>query len=692
MELKTKIEETVGIGPKYTKKLKKLKIETVLDLLFYFPRKYNDFSKIIPIKDIENEKEATIRGLLLNIRHQRTKSGRFLTLALVSDKTGIVQLIWFNQPYIKNLLKKGDEIIASGKIEREFSKFSIVSPVFEKIATSDLFFQKRKDKKDLTHVGRIVPMYSQTEGLTSKWLRAKIKNFLPLVKKIKDFLPPRIIKKFSLMPLKEALLQIHFPENHQKLKAAQKRLGFNELFLIQLNYLKRKFDFQKEKAHSMPFAKDAIKKFVNFLPFKLTEDQKKAILEILQDLKKTYPSNRLLEGDVGCGKTIVACVAILNAVEAGFQSAFMCPTEVLSYQHYLKIKEFFKNFSFSIALLLGSLSQKEKEKIKEELKEGKIDLVVGTHSLIQEDVKFKKLGLAIIDEQHRFGVEQRAKLKEANLANFYPHFLSMSATPIPRTLALALYGDLDFSLIQQMPPGRKIVITRLIKPEKRKETYNFVKEHLKKGRQIYVICPLIEESDKLGVKAATTEYQKLKEGPFSEFNVGMLHGKMKSKEKEKIMKDFSEGKIDILVSTPVVEVGVDIKNATIMIIEGAERFGLASLHQFRGRVGRGEEQSYCFLFCENPTNQSIKRLSALLKSQDGFELAEKDLLLRGPGEIYGLRQHGIPDLKMASLQDLELIKLTKEAARIIIEEDSTLLKYPLLRNELEKFSVSRHLE
>ena len=690
MNLNTKISEIPGIGPRYAERLKKLKIETVLDLLFYFPRKYNDFSKIVSIDSLKGGEEVSVKGTILSLENKKTKTGRKITLALVSDTTGIIQVVWFNQPYIKTLLRKGDKVVFSGKVERDFGKLVLISPVFEKVGSQNLFLAE--EKKELIHTGRIVPVYSESEGITSKWLRTKIKEIFPLAYGLKDYLPPLILEKYHLLSLREAIVNIHFPENEQKLKAAQKRLGFDELFLIQLNYLKRKTDFQKQKAPQIPFNKNLIEDFLNSLPFVLTGDQKKALFEILQDLQKPYPANRLLEGDVGSGKTVVACGAILNVVSSGFQVAFMCPTEVLARQHFTKIKEIFKNYPFKIALLLGSLKNKEKEVIKMGLRNGEIDFVIGTHSLIQEDIRFKKLGLAIIDEQHRFGVEQRSLLRSLNIADFYPHFLSMSATPIPRTLALALYGDLDLSIIKEMPPGRKPVITRLIKPDKREKAYDFVKQKLKEGKQAFVICPLIEESDKLGVKAATKEYEKLKEGPFVDFRVGMLHGKMKAAEKEKIMQDFADGKIDILVATPVVEVGIDVPNATIMIIEAAERFGLASLHQFRGRVGRGQEQSYCLLFSENLTLQALRRLLAFIKAKDGFELAEKDLEIRGPGEIYGLKQHGIPDLKMASLQDLELIKLTKMAASDIISKDPNLKNYPLLREELEKFAVSRHLE
>lgn len=690
MDLDTKIQDIPGIGPRFTKRLEKLKIQTVLDLLFYFPRKYHDFSKIVPIGELQANQEVSVRGTILSLENKKTKSGRVVTTAVISDGSGLIQAVWFNQPYIKNVLKKGDTVMFSGKVENDFQRLILVSPVFEKIETHNLFISE--EKKELIHTGRIVPVYSESGGITSKWLRSKIKQILPLAYRIKDFMPDFILKKYNLISLGEAIVNIHFPENHQKLIAAKKRLGFDELFLIQLNYLKRKAEFQKQQAPRIPFNKTIIDQFLKSLPFSLTADQKKALLEIISDLEKPYPANRLLEGDVGSGKTIVACGAILNVIMGGFQAALMCPTEVLARQHFNKIKEFFKNYPFKMELLLGSLKNKEKERIKRGLASGEINFVIGTHSLIQEDIRFKNLGLAIIDEQHRFGVEQRARLRQLNTANFYPHFLSMSATPIPRTLALALYGDLDLSIIKQMPPGRKPVITRLIKPDKREEAYEFVRKKLREGRQAFVICPLIEESDKLGVKAATKEYEKLKEGPFADFRIGILHGKMKSSEKDKIMQEFADGKIDILVATPVVEVGIDVPNATIMIIEGAERFGLASLHQFRGRVGRGEEQSYCLLFSENLSSQAARRLAAFIKSKDGFELAEKDLEIRGPGEIYGIKQHGLPDLKMASLKDVELIKLTKSAAFDIIKRDPELKNYPLLKEELEKFVIMRHLE
>ncbi len=546
-------------------------------------------------------------------------------------------------------------------------------------------------KQELIHTGRIVPIYSESKGLTSKWLRGKIKEVLNLISEIPDFLPLEIKEEYNLMDLDTAVREIHFPQNQEMLQKSKIRLSFDELFLIQLNYLKQKIDWQTNQSPIVEFQEGVVKKFVQSLPFQLTFDQKRCAWEILKDLKQPHPMNRLLEGDVGSGKTIVACIAILNVVKAGYSAVLICPTEVLAKQHFERIKKLLKPLGVRVELLVGSTKKSLKEKIHQAISSGEIDLVVGTHSLIQEKISFKNLALAVIDEQHRFGVEQRAAIRRKNQTHLAPHVLLMTATPIPRTLALALYGDLDLSLIREMPPGRQKIITRFVRPQERSKAYDFIRKKIAAGRQCFVICPLIEESDKLGIKAATSEFEKLSKETFPEFRVGMLHGKMKASEKDKIMFKFQKGELDILVSTPVVEVGIDVPNATVMLIEDAERFGLAQLHQFRGRVGRGQHQSYCFLFTESSARTVYARLKAILEAKDGFELAEKDLEIRGPGEIYGLRQHGFPDLKMASLKDLNLIQKAKQAAEKFLSAYN-LEDFPQLKQELNRFGVERHLE
>jgi ATP-dependent DNA helicase RecG len=520
-------------------------------------------------------------------------------------------------------------------------------------------------------------------------------------------LPSEVKKQFQLIDLAQAIEQIHFPNNLSLAQKARQRLAFDELFLIQLSTLQQKQKLAQEQAPNIPFNQKLIKSFVKSLPFKLTNDQRLAAWEIFQDLAKNRPMNRLLNGDVGSGKTIVAIMAALETAQAGYQVALMAPTEVLAKQHFQTLKDFLKKSKLKIGLLTSSEVQtfvrsptpKTHKKItrpqlKKQVAQGKIDILVGTHALIQEKLSFHNLALAIIDEQHRFGVAQRAALQrkiyqiEDGLSTI-PHLLSMTATPIPRTLALTIYGDLDISLIKELPKGRQKIITKIIAPAGRQKAYHFIKKQIKQKKQVFVICPLINESEKLEVKSVTQEYEKLSQEIFPQFKIAMLHGKLKSKEKEEIMKNFKQGKIDILVSTSVIEVGIDIPNATVMMIEGADRFGLAQLHQFRGRIGRGTDQSYCFLFTDSTAKKTHQRLKAILAAKDGFELAEKDLKIRGPGDFTGIRQWGLPDLAMASLEDLDLIKKARQAAQMVLKNN---LLNPTLEKKLKEFQKIIHLE
>ena len=527
------------------------------------------------------------------------------------------------------------------------------------------------------------------------------------------------------MEIGKALWQIHFPDSKALAKKAQERFSFEDLFLIQLLVLKERQKLAKQRAVPIPINIELIKEFVESLPFKLTGAQKRCAWQILKDIQKPRPMNRLLEGDVGSGKTVVATIAALNTAKAGYQVAFMAPTEILAKQHFQEIGKLLKKFKLNIGLLTGKtdrfISKKlgeqieiSRKKLLEKTEKGEIDILIGTHALIQEKVKFKNLALVILDEQHRFGVEQRAKListKKQKEMKAIPHLLSMTATPIPRTLALSIYGDLDLSLLDEMPKGRKKIITKIVSPANRQKAYSFIRKQVKKGRQVFVICPRIEPQNQeleetssrltkkkrailswAEVKAVKEEYEKLSKEIFPDLKVGMLHGKMSSKEKEKIMNDFKNKKIDILVSTSVVEVGVDVPDATVMMIEGAERFGLAQLHQFRGRVGRSKYQSFCFLFTDSPAKKTHQRLKALVESEDGFALSEKDLEIRGPGNLIGTRQWGIPDLAMSALTDIFLVEKTKKAAKEIIEQDPELKNYPLLRKKIESFRERIHLE
>lgn len=681
LSLNTSVSEIKGIGSQYQEKLSRFGIQKVKDLLFHFPRRYCDFSRIVPIAQARSGEIITVKGAIRDIANKRThKKGIVLTEAIVTDESGSMKVIWFNQPFLSTTLKKGTSVILAGKFEWQYGKLALHNPVYEKVSA------------DLKHAGRIVPVYPETEGLSSRWLRARIKPLLHLVGEVKDFLPAGVRERQRLPALSQALQEIHFPSSPSALEGAKDRLGFDELFLLQLSRLRSKVQWQKEKAPSIKYDQELGRTFVGSLKFELTQAQKKTAWEILQDLEKEVPMNRLLEGDVGSGKTVVAAFAMLMAVHRGYQAALMCPTEVLAKQHYQRIAEILGPFSVEVASLTSSTKELEKTRVVERCESGEVQIIIGTHALIQENVSFRNLGLAVIDEQHRFGVKQRQALREKNRSDTMPHFLSMSATPIPRTLALTLYGDLDISVIDEMPPGRQKVITRLVPPGKRKKAYQFVREEILKGRQAFVICPIIEETDKLGVNSATQEYEKLSRDIFPDLRIGLLHGRLKSSKKDSVMTEFNQGGLDLLVSTSVVEVGVDVPNATIMFIEGAERFGLAQLHQFRGRVGRGAHQSYCLLFTESRAEPSLKRLRALVETDDGFKLAQVDLELRGPGELYGTMQHGIPDFKVASLLDAKLIKRTREEAERLIAEYPELSGFPLLSSKLEEANANFHAE
>ncbi len=709
MHLSTPIEQVPRIGPQYQKRLKKLGVENVEQLIFYFPHRYEDFSEITPIGQAEPDKTVCLQGQIADIKNIRTFRKRMtITEAKIKDQSGEIKVVWFNQPYLISSLKKDETILLAGKVVLKNSKKYVSSPSYEKTPTSN--------QVDLTHTGRIIPVYPETEGMSSRWLRFIIKPLLEKMRpKIPETLPEKeIMEKYRLLPIQEAIWQIHFPDSLSKADQAKKRFVFEELFNLSLIILSEKIKLGREKAAALPIKLELIQKFVKSLPFQLTDDQKKAVWQILKDTEKTRPMNRLLNGDVGSGKTMVALIAALNAIsETNKQAAFMAPTEILAQQHFKTLRTFLKGYKIKIGLMTGRESRLGNKKIKrqemlDKIGQNKCQILIGTHALIEEKVKFSNLALIVIDEQHRFGIEQRARL--CRRPGQIPHLLSMSATPIPRTLALTVYGDLDLTLIKEMPRGRKKIITRIIPPGQRQSAYQFIRQQIKSGRQAFVVCPRIEPSNKnkeaengilvrqitdrrqtawLEVKAVKEEFEKLKKDIFPDLKTGMLHGKMKTSEKEKVLKDFKNKKIDLLVSTSVIEVGIDFPNATIMMIEGADKFGLAQLHQFRGRVGRGKEQAYCLLFSEFANNP---RLRAMVKTDDGFELAEKDLKLRGPGDLVGQRQWGIPDFVMASLKDSQLIEQTREAAKEILRQDPGLTKHPRLRKKIAAFQKRVHLE
>jgi len=689
MNLSTSIEEIPRVGPQYQKRLKKLGIKSVRGLLFHFPHRYEDFSNIAPISGVKLNESNCIQGKILEIENTRTwKKRMILTQAIVEDKTSAIKVVWFNQPYLINVLKEGDFVCLAGKVALGEGGIYLSSPAYEKI---NLKSEILNLKSSLTHTGRLVPVYPETEGLSSRWLRFILKPILTELKKeILEPIPEKIRIKYQLPPIQKAIWQVHFPDSRKLAKAAKERFAFEELFNLSLIVLRERQRLGKERAIAIPLNLKLVKDFLKTLPFELTESQKKSAWQILKDLEKPRPMNRLLEGDVGSGKTVVAAMAALNVAKSGYQVAFMAPTEILAKQHFKTINELLKKFNLKIGLLTG------KEKILRQAQD-EPNILIGTHALIQDQVKFRNLALVVVDEQHRFGVEQRARLCQQK--GYIPHLLSMTATPIPRTLSLTIYGDLDLSLITELPKGRKKIITKVIPPENREGAYNFIRKQVKQGKQVFVICPRIEPSEVKGknlswaeVKAVKDEYQKLSKEVFPDLKIGMLHGRMKTEEKEEIMKKFKNEKTDVLVSTSVVEVGIDVPNATLMMIEGAERFGLAQLHQFRGRVGRSKYQSFCFLFTDSPAKKTQQRLKALITSENGFELAEKDLEIRGPGDFSGSRQWGIPDIAMASLKDIFLVQNSRQAAKKILEEDPELKKYPLLQKRLEEFRSRIHLE
>ncbi|MBU1090116.1 ATP-dependent DNA helicase RecG [Patescibacteria group bacterium] len=697
MDPHTPLSEILATTPRHLKSLTEIGIRTVGDLLNYFPRTHSDFSQLCKISEVIPNETNTVVGKIQKLRVFRTPRGKTLVTAkLVSDE-GELELIWFNQTFITRILRNDDEIAISGKIQISRSgKHSLVGGSFEKISD------------EMLHAGRIIPIYrSHGKLISSKWLREKIYPLLPFAKKLPQPLPFEIVAREKLLPLGEAIRQIHFPESFEKLERARESLAFEELFFLQLGGLLRKLDWRRGAAGSgkkIPHSPELLAEFAAKIPFKFTRAQKISSAEILADLKKDLPMNRLLEGDVGSGKTVVAALAIFltakaacqtsqaacqtsqaihQTSQAACQAALLAPTEILAAQHFRNFLKILHPLGVRGELLTGSTPAKKKREISAKLKSGELDLVVGTHALLESRVEFHNLALAVIDEQHRFGVEQRILIKK----NSTPHILSLTATPIPRTLALTIFGDQDVSIIDELPPGRKPAITRIIPPKKREEAYRWIESEVQKGRQVFVVCPLVEESEVLEVKSAKKEFKRLSEEVFPNLKLGLLHGKLRPKEKDAAMAAFAAGETQILVATTVIEVGIDIPNATIMLIEAAERFGLAQLHQLRGRVGRGEAQSYCFLFSESESEEVRTRLHAMENISSGFELAKMDLKLRGPGEVFGVRQSGIPDLKVAKLTDHELIKKSRAAAEKILDNDPTLENHPQILERLERVEI-----
>ena len=682
LSLSSKISDLPRVGPANTKYLKKLGLETIQDLLFYLPYRYDDFRLRKKIADLKPDENVSVQGEIMLIQNRRSFKRRlYLTEALIADESESIKVIWFNQPFLTKNLKVGDQVSISGKTSFTQGQIAFISPQYEKI------YGGKNYGDNLIHTAGLIPNYHLTDKKKKKQLRYFIKQVLNLRNEIVDWLPKEIIRDFKLLDLKTALKKIHAPQNNNDIEIARRRLAFSELFLRQLKSQLIKKELSAQQASPLIFREKETRAFVASLPFKLTTDQRKAAWEILQDLEKEKPMSRLLEGDVGSGKTVVAALALLNTALNKQRAVLMAPTEILAKQHFASLTKLFKKQKIKLALMTGAKKSSEATQA---------DIIIGTHALIQKNVELENLALAIVDEQHRFGVRQRQKILDFNKKDkLIPHFLSMTATPIPRSLALAIYGDLDLSIIKELPSGRKKIITRLVNEKSRNQAYDFIRQKIKAGRQAFVICPLIEDSDRFEAKSAKAEHEHLQKNIFPDLKIGLLHGKMKSLDKEKAMQEFLNKKTDILVSTSVIEVGVDVPNASLIAIEGAERFGLAQLHQFRGRVGRGEHQSYCLLFPSNATTISEKtkeRLTSLEKYHDGFSLAKMDLKLRGAGELYGEMQSGFSELQIASLFDYEIIKKSNEAARALVAKDAKLKTQPLLKEKLGEWEKTIHLE
>jgi ATP-dependent DNA helicase RecG len=671
-----------GIGPKSARTLAKLGLETLGDLLWYLPRRYDDYSQLKTINRLWYGEDVTIMGTVESANLRPIRSGRMkLVEVVVGDGTGSLRITWFNQPWILEKLRPGKAVVLSGRVDQYLGHLTLNNPEWEPLERQQL------------HTNRIVPVYPLTAGVTAKWLRRVISSVVSrLAPRVADPLPQSVRQAAGLIPLGEALGQIHFPDNWDRLHEAQHRLAFDEMFILQLAVLGQKRNWARLETRPLAVEQSWFDRLIASLPYQLTGAQQQALNAIRHDMADGHPMNRLLQGDVGSGKTAVAACAIGIALNCGGQAALMAPTSILAEQHYSTLKDLLVSAGgvsqSRLRLLIGATPEGEKQQIREGLRQGEIQAVVGTHALLEDPVEFQSLSLAVIDEQHRFGVEQRAELR-AKGSN--PHLLVMSATPIPRSLALTVYGDLELSIIDEMPAGRQAIETRALRPGERGRAYTFLHAQLEQGRQAFIIYPLIEESEKVDTKAAVDEFDHLQADILPDFRLALLHGRMRAEDKENVMAGFRAGKYDVLVSTSVVEVGVDIPNASVMLIEGANHFGLSQLHQFRGRVGRGEYKSYCLLIPDNVADTDNERLKAMESTNDGFKLAELDLEQRGPGDFLGTRQSGFAELRTANLTDIKLIEKARRLAKQVFEQDPE-LKTPdhaLLAQVVAAFSRTR---
>ena len=668
MNLQQKVSDAGGIYKKYSNRLEKLGIIKFEDFLYHIPFRYEDYSLISKIKDLQVGETVTIQGKVLEIKNIFTRGYKKIQKAVISDDSAEIEIVWFNQPYLAKMISPGDEISLSGKVSLNLNKLGLTSPEFEILGEGAPI-----------HTARLVPVYPETRGISSKWIRRQVDKLLSEnLEELPEFLPSKTLKKNNLIELRKAIFDVHFPNIIGEASKAHERLSFDELLLLQAQALRRKREWEKNtKGPGMKPFENELGKLEKSLSFKLTGAQKKAVSEISSDLTSETPMNRLLEGDVGSGKTVVGALASYLTFLNDYQTAFIAPTEILATQHFKTLSDILLPFKVKVELVTGTNKLKTKD----------FDVLVGTHAMLSEKVEFQNLGLAIIDEQQHFGVEQRAVLRKKGQS---PHLLTMTATPIPRTVALTLYGDLSLTIIDEMPRDRKRVKTWVVPEIKRKGAYAWIEKEIKENKsQVFIICPFIEESESMTtVKAAKKEFEYLQNQVFKNLKLSLLHGKQKTKDRDQILQEFKEGKVDILVATPIVEVGIDIPNATVMVIEAADRFGLSQLHQLRGRVGRGEKQSYCLLFTESTSPKTMQRLKALETTYVGAKLAELDLQIRGAGEIYGTAQHGVSMLKIASFSDFGLIEKTKKEAESLIDEIDEYPKFKKKVEEIDKAEVS----
>lgn len=680
-----------GISTALAGKFGKMGVKTVRDLLYFFPHRHLDYSRLKSISQLTAGEEQTIIASVWQAQETRP-GGRRSTEAIVGDETGNIRVVWFNQPYLAKKLATNSRIILSGRVSLFKGRHVFQSPEWEMV-----------ESQDYVHTGRLVPVYSLTQGLRPRQVRKLMKEFVDLwAWQVEDSMPPELIKRLGLLELPQAISQAHYPDDENIKDKARRRLAFDELFLLQLGVMGKKREWKESRpGTSFNVQHKLLNTFIESLSFKLTSAQERTLREILVDLEKPEPMSRLLQGEVGSGKTVVATAALLVAAANDHQGAFMAPTEILAEQHFATICELLSRVGheegegylrtytgllprpLSVMLLIGDIRQSGKRRLQKVIASGEVDIIIGTHALLQKGVEYPRLGMVIVDEQHRFGVEQRSALRGKG---FSPHMLVMTATPIPRTLALTLYGDLDLSVIDELPPGRQTVKTKWLQPEQMTSAYAFIRKQVAEEHQAFIICPLIEESEAIAAQAAVVEYERLSQEVFTDLRLGLLHGRLSGKEKDRVMESFRKRELDILVSTPVIEVGVDIPNATVMMVESADRFGLSQLHQFRGRVGRGQAQSYCLLIAENPSELGRERLDIIENIQDGFKLAEEDLKLRGPGEFFGTRQSGLPDLRMARLSDTALLELAREEAIALFKKDPDMVKeeHRLLAREVTR--------